>query len=383
MHLTPTQLQTYFDGEMREPDRERTTAHLHTCPDCQTALRQIETRANRVGALLSHLEPTPASSVPASRAYAQFQKLTQKEPKMSPISSTLQKLFSPKFRPALATGLIIALLALSLTVPSIRAAAIDFLGLFRVQQIEVVEFNPANLPQNFNGVDLALENQFTIEESGDPIEVADAAEATALAGFPVLLPSALTGQTRLTVQPETTASLTVDLALWQGLLDDMGRTDIRIPTELDGQTITFHADKSVTLAAGTCLLEKEAFEQVPYGQRSCTLFVQIPSPTIDAPPTLPIQEIGQAALELLGMSAEEAAEFSASIDWATTLVIPVPTGSNHREVTVQGVTGTIFFNRYDSGRVEYTLIWVKDGLVYSLTGPGSMTDALDLANSLK
>ena len=58
MHLTENQLQTYFDGEMPAPERERTAHHLQTCPDCQTALQQIESRVGRVESLLTHLDPT-------------------------------------------------------------------------------------------------------------------------------------------------------------------------------------------------------------------------------------------------------------------------------------------------------------------------------------
>jgi hypothetical protein len=380
MHLTEPQLQTYLDREMSTPEWERAAAHLQTCPDCQTTLRQIQTRATLAGAHLTVLDPTPAESIPSARAFTHLQQKLDKEPTM------IQKLFSPKFRPALATGLIVILLALGLTVPSIRAAAVDFLGLFRVQQIEVVEFNPANLPQNMEGsmqnLDQLLADELKIEESGDPLTAASAAEASKLAGFDVILPQ-LAGDTRLTVQPATTASFTVDLVLWQSLLDEIGRSDIQIPAELDGQTITFHVDRSVTFAAGACLLEEKDYEEVPYAERDCTLLVQAPSPTIDAPPTLPINEVGQAALQLLGMSAEEAASFSAKVDWTTTLLVPVPTGSRYQEVSVQGVTGTIFFSRYDSGRTQFNLIWVKDGIVYSLSGPGGLPEALDLANSLK
>ena len=298
-----------------------------------------------------------------------------------------QKLFSRKMRPALATGLIVALLFITLTIPSIRAAAIEFLGLFRIQQIQVVEFNPANLPQNMDSASQSLErvlaNELKVEEMGDPVDVADASEAASLAGFPVLLPAGFDGDTRLTVQPEATASFTVDLALWQGILDEMGRSDLKIPAELDGQTITFHANKSVTLAAGTCILDSEEYENLPRRQRTCTLLVQTPSPTIDAPPGLPINEIAQAGLQLLGMSAEEAAAFSAKIDWANTLLIPVPVGSEYQDVTVQGVSGTLFSNPYDPGRSQYALVWVKDGILYGLQGVGTAAQALDLANSLK
>ncbi|GAB4580960.1 MAG: hypothetical protein Fur0022_37050 [Anaerolineales bacterium] len=379
MHLTEPQLKTYLDGEMAEPVRAHAAAHLHTCPACQTTLHQLEARATRIGVHFASLEPTltPSSS---ARAYHHLQqKLIQKEPAM------FQKLFSPKFRPVLVTGIIVAFFAIMLTIPSFRAAAVNFLDLFRVQQIEVVEFNPANLPDslenNFRNMDEILADDLKIEESGDPIEVADATEASKLAGFDVILPQNVTGETQLTVQPATTASFTIDLALWQALLEEMGRSDIELPKDLDGQTITFYADRSVTFAVGTCALPKEEHETTPYHERHCTVLIQTPSPRVDAPPTLPLDELGQAALRFLGMSAEDAASFSEKVDWTTTLIVPVPAGSNYQDVTVQGVPGTIFFDQYQGG--SYHLMWVKDGIVYALSGLGDVTTALELANSLK
>ena len=378
MHLTDTQIQTYLDGEMPTPERERLAAHLATCPACQTTLDQHQTRAAHVGARFAHLDPTPADSVPTSRAYLHLQQKLQKEPNM------LKKLFSPKFRPVMATGLIVAFFAIVLTVPSIRAAAVDFLGLFRVQQIEVVEFNPANLPttmeDGFRNMDQILADELKVEESGDPIPAADAAEASDLAGFDVILPTDLKGE--LTVQPATTASFTIDLALWQTLLEEMGRTDIVLPAEIDGQTVTLYADRSVTFVAGNCTLPQDKYEELPFAERDCTVFLQTPSPSVDAPPTMPIDELGQAALRFLGMSAEDAASFSEKVDWTTTLIIPVPTGSDYQEVSVQGVTGTIFFSRYSEGG-SYNLMWVKDGIVYALSGAGDVATALEIANSLK
>ena len=84
------------------------------------------------------------------------------------------------------------------------------------------------------------------------------------------------------------------------------------------------------------------------------------------------------------MSPEEAADFARSVDWTTTLVIPVPRyGSEHEEVQVDGVTGTLiqqYGYKMDDG---YLLIWVKDGILYALSGPGDSTAALKIASSLK
>jgi len=84
------------------------------------------------------------------------------------------------------------------------------------------------------------------------------------------------------------------------------------------------------------------------------------------------------------MSPEEAADFSQNVDWATTLIIPVPRYySEHEEVPVDDVTGILIKHyEYKTGDM-YLLVWVKDGIIHGLTGPGEKSDALLIANSLK
>ncbi|MFQ5616223.1 MAG: DUF4367 domain-containing protein, partial [Anaerolineales bacterium] len=291
-----------------------------------------------------------------------------------------------KMRPALIAITLVLVLTASLAIPSVRAAAVNFLGLFRVQQIEVVEFNPANLPpdmeRGMTDIERVLSEDLVISDRGEPVEVSDAAEASELAGFPVVLPKGVKGEKRITYQLAVQASFEVNLELWNGLLADIGRSDIELPKALDGQTITFDLPNSVTFAAGTCALDVEEAQGILYHQRTCTMLIQMPSPTIDAPPGLPIDQVGEAFLQIFGMSPEEAARFSERVDWATTLVIPVPQGAEYADVTVNGVPGTLFERAYGENG-EYTLMWIKNGIFYALSGEGDARDALELANSLK
>ena len=67
--------------------------------------------------------------------------------------------------------------------------------------------------------------------------------------------------------------------------------------------------------------------------------------------------------------------------WTTTFIVPIPQYSaEYEEVSVDGVTGTYIQRKYGSW---YVLLWVKDGIVHSLSGPGSKAEALSIANSLK
>ncbi len=102
------------------------------------------------------------------------------------------------------------------------------------------------------------------------------------------------------------------------------------------------------------------------------------------PPGLDIVRIGEAFLQVLGMSSEEAAQFSRNLDWTTTLIIPIPRyGASYEEVSVDGVTGTLIRQSLEDHAPQYLLIWIKDGIVYALTGPGTGSNAQNIVRTLQ
>jgi hypothetical protein len=85
------------------------------------------------------------------------------------------------------------------------------------------------------------------------------------------------------------------------------------------------------------------------------------------------------------MSAAEADAFCKTVDWSSTLVIPVPQsgGSSYRTIPVDGVNGTLIeVPPHDNFIGRYALIWVKNGMVYSLGGKGTSSRALAAVESL-
>jgi hypothetical protein len=289
------------------------------------------------------------------------------------------------FRRILAPALGVLVLLLFF-VPGVRAAAVEFLGLFRVEQVQAIPFNPANLPENLEermlDFDGLLQEQFAFSESGGPEEVADAAAASALAGFDVRLPEG-DSPARLTVQPGGEAVMTIDLSLWQALLDEFAGGGPDLPASLEGKAVTVALSSSVTYLSGECAYEDAAPNRTH--QQDCTALVQMPSPTVDAPPEMPVAELGEVFLQFLGLSAEDAARLSSTIDWTTTLVVPVPTGSGYVEVDINGAEGLLFSTRYESGTTNHSLIWVEDGILYALVvnGRQSADQVLALAEGLQ
>jgi hypothetical protein len=116
---------------------------------------------------------------------------------------------------------------------------------------------------------------------------------------------------------------------------------------------------------------------------NCTILLEAPSPTVNVPADLNLQQLAEIGLQLAGMSAVQAREFCQTVDWKSTLVLPITRFvRSYATVTVDGVQGTLMTpaDRRGPGSV---LIWVKDGIIYQLAGPGGSSDAIALANSLE
>ena len=176
----------------------------------------------------------------------------------------------------------------------------------------------------------------------------------------------------------------------QDVLDQAGRSDIQIPESANGSTIAAHIGKVVRLDYGTCqpsaAPNKSADRKTaPHATSdNCMSFVQAPSPVVSLPPTLNVAGLAEAALQVAGMSAAEAHAFCETVDWSSTLVIPLPRNrSSSRTVTVDGVNGTLIeTNPHGRSPGEYALVWVKNGIIYSLAGAGTPDRALAAADSI-
>ena len=182
----------------------------------------------------------------------------------------------------------------------------------------------------------------------------------------------------------------VNYELARAVLDDIGYQDIELPEDLDGAPIEVVIQPAVLAMYGECKVEEEIksmegmdpdeSEAPPLSE--CTTLIQTTSPIISAPPGLNLGQIGEAYLQILGMSPEEAASFAANVDWTTTFVIPIPKYAEYQQVSVDGVSGTLVEYR-ERGAAWYALLWVKDGLLYVLSGPGNGEIAQGIAGSLE
>ncbi len=383
-HLSDGELRAALDSELDRPAMQ----HLESCHLCQLRMRPIQEQAKEVGRDLAFLGPQDSTQVPATASsLVNFYEIKLKQKEMS----TMKRLVGS--RTVQAFALTILALAVIVTVPATRAVADHLLNLFRIQQVTVLPVDFTGL-ETLNGnsalgkqISQLVSDSVTVSQSpGAPVAAASAADASQKTGFTVRLPST-ESYSRLTVRSAAAFNFTIDRAKAQALLDEAGRSDLVLPNDIDGQVVSVTIPASARADYGTCP-DPSTADGTQAGSPGrnypdCVILFEIPSPTVDAPASVDVAQLAQIGLEFTGMTADQAAAFTSSVDWTSTLVVPVPkNAATYQQLTVDGVTGTLIQRPADDAP-QYVLLWVKNGIVYAIGGLGADSQrAIDMANSL-
>ncbi len=387
MHLKDNTLRAYLDDELPAHERQKAKDHLDGCSKCRSRLEVMTHQSRRITVHLAALEPgLHEAPRPARQAIRQ---LRNKE-----TPSMFNNLFK---RPVWVTLALAAALAISLTFQPVRVLASNFLSLFRVQQITLLpmDMNPFNAtgnePSMAETVGQLLSSSMNVtREAADPQTAAGAAEASQVAGFGVRTWQHPLEPIEMTIESGPAFRFTVDQKQAQTLLDEAGRADLKVPAELDGVTVSADLPTGVKTTYGECRYAKssdpdEAQTHELVSSEDCFLFIQAPSPAITTEPNVDPAQIAEIGLRFLGMSEEEAASFSQSVDWASTLVIPIPRHMvSYESIQVDGVSGNLLVqaDEKDPSQRDYTVLWVRDGIIYAVIGYGDPAPGLALANDL-
>jgi hypothetical protein len=236
-----------------------------------------------------------------------------------------------------------------------------------------------------------LSSSITItREAGEPQAAQDAPQAGALAGFDVRLPTDRQDTPDLVVQSGEAFDIHIDRERAQSLIEAAGFTGLELPASIDGATVSIDIPTGITAGYGDCPALKQALSEGPdstgsVGRQyiSCIMLAEMPSPTVSTPPDLDVQQLAELGLQFTGMTAEQAHQYSQTVDWTSTLVIPIPrNGASYEKVAVDGVTGYLIQRPTDDAP-QFALIWVKDGIIYAIGGLGNNAqEALDMAESM-
>ncbi len=389
--LTDQALRALIDQEATKFEAEDAAQHLKQCPNCHARMECMSCESNEAGKVLASLAPQKIIEPP--QAFERFQARLASEADVSARRGFLRGFFSVHPLPAWGALTTTALIVVLVTFAPARSWTQRVLSMLRVEKVAVV---PLDLRFDSNSDTQALIRKVISDEvtvtlsAGKPQFVADASQATQMAGFPVRTFTDMKEVPKIGVVGEQSYIMKLDQSRLQAIVDSIGKSDLQVPGSVSGQVIAVHVPKSVFLRYGNCpdrhnRSKSEAEnENVPSAGAGCVMFAEVPSPIVSVPPELNVEQLLQIALQAGGMSPEEARAFCAKVDWKTTLVVPIPRrASSYAEEHVDGVTGNLIMGKGLRGQPpEYTLIWIKNGIIYSIHGSGGADQARALTKAL-
>lgn len=391
-------VRAWLDHELSTPEWEEISRHVTGCTICQARFERLRAEAARTQTLLGVLTAL-ADDRPADPmlGYSQFSR--QFRAFENDKIPGLAWLFSPARRPLWGVAAGALAVAILVGVSPVRTLAQRILAMLRVEKIAVVTIDPSTLVSSggpdsrpYKLIDQFVgDNVVVTMDPGQPAIVTGVGEVKQLVGYEIRTIPSLGAPERITVKGETAFQMTLDRDRLETLLEEVGRSDIQIPESANGALIAVHIPKTVVLSYGDCPLRQgypgaknlQREGRGDFAATNCIYLFQGPSPTVSVPRELNMADVAEAALQLLGMTPNEARSFCQTVDWSSTLVVPIPrnTGS-YETVAVDGVEGTLITEVLPQGN-RYSLMWIKAGVIHALTGHGSSSDALELAASLR
>jgi hypothetical protein len=330
----------------------------------------------KVARLLGVLAPGPVGRQETRRALHRFNSRleTGQGKGFNMLGLMMKKKVSRWVAGAAGVAALVGLLA----IPQVQALASEFLSIFRVEKFVLVGVSEERMEQIQAAVGEGTQfgEHETISGGEEPQEAASLDEAASLAGFSPLQADASFGDpSGIMVSSTSVVRYRPDVAAIREVFSALNLDPEIIPANIDGQPF------DITIPAGV---------MATYGKGNKVIAVsQVPSPTLSVPDGVDSQKLGEAMLQLLGMSADDAARMSQSIDWTSTLVVPVPQGLDSiREVTVRGTTALLYEGsgspdkkNKKNAQGSSTVVWQSDGYLYSVTG-NSTSQVLAFAEGL-
>lgn len=375
-------LYAYLDDELPDTLAGRARAHIASCSRCQQRLAALQEDRRWTGERLA-AGPVPPADLAAARARL-GERLGGTSASTHSRRWIMEQRDMRRWGPALAGVTLVTLLALTFSSAPARALAHQLLAVFRVERVAGLPFDPESVsPENARTLKemlRATEPEAVVDEA--PVPCASIDEASALAGFAVRLPRSLPGteEVAIEVKGRTEYRVPLERDMLAFLLEAAGMDSTSLPVDFDSGEVT------VTFEAGAHLRQGDLE------------IAEILHPAANYPEGLDARTLAEAGLRFLGLSPQDARRISSTIDWTTTLVLPVPTtAATLSEVQVAGVSG-LFLEPTEATEdpaqladdpdwseeslPRPTIVWQKDGILYALAADLSMDALVRIAESM-
>lgn len=385
-------LRAYLDTELNPTEVTEIKMHLQMCPACEARLKTLSVTAERVSAQIASLTAPPSAlefspQIALARLRAQLNAPGERIP-------FLARIFGRRRRFVWAASVAVAVLAISLMFPAGRGFAQRLLATLRVERVQPVSLDLQTLDngsdhESLEALAKVLSSNAVVTTNEKEMHADSQDAASQAAGFPVRLLSARTDAPMFDVSGSHAFHLTLERSRLQDILDEAGRPDLLLPASIDGATVSVQVPRAAAVKYGECAKTRQRPGSAPASSTTpsepCLVLLEAPSPVINVPSDLNIQQLAEIGLQMAGWDAVKAREFCQSVDWKSTLVLPIPPHvQSYETVNINGVRGTLMHlansrNEHSS----FALIWVDGGIIYGLIGQNEAISAVQLASSLQ
>jgi hypothetical protein len=288
------------------------------------------------------------------------------------------------------------IVAILLFISPVRGLAAKFFASLRIPKpqavsVDVSAFSSTNGNRTLQQmISQMISSKTNVTEDEPDASAGDKDAAAKLAGFAVTLPGLRKDLPKIMVQGGHAVDMSVDRSKLQTIFDEAGRHDLVLPSNLDGAAATLKTPRSVRAQYGNCPAPPSTISGQINGppppsadNNDCLVVTEGPASVVSSPAGLDIQQLVEIGLELSGMSPNQTQQFLKNVDWKSALSLTMPRFMRSFEtVQIDGGPG-VLVNTLGRRGPTYMLIWVRDGIAYSLTGYASASDATALANSLR
>lgn len=368
VHPAEGEWRAYLDGELPAPRHLYLERHLNSCARCQLHFKGVQRTASvaaaRLGALHAMAEVAPAPPMPADlRPQPEHRFHTKEESRMSPF----------RFTSRVAAVAAVAALASSMFIPGVRAAASDWITVFRADDARLVRINPADFKLgsqlNLSGVTAGQLAKLVQIEQVQKVDRQEGRSLEALTdwGFqaPTYLPQGYTAGNNGMSFGSGETLVRVDVDAVNEVLGLAG-SKAKLPAELKGQAIKVSSGPVTVMTYDN-------------GDKHLTV-AQMTTPTLSASGKVDVNKIIELLTSSLGTELGLPTSLQAqlrSMDLTKTLPLPVMEGKG-AEVKVKGQTGAYYTDPQGRGAI----VWVAGGQVQVVSGPLDQAELLRIAESV-
>jgi hypothetical protein len=263
-------------------------------------------------------------------------------------------------------------------VPGVRASVAQFVSLFRVINVVGVPVDSSRIDRlKAEQLDIGAligEHVQIVQDPGAPVQVASLDNAAAAAGMTLATPQWLPDNTQIiemAVMGERAVRVTADSQRLQQVMDALGINDLDVPAGLDGQVVNVRVPPVVMIRYDH-----------QNGRRS-RLF-QARTPQLTLPNSIDVRALGEIGLRILGLPPTEAKQFAQTIDWHSTMVVPVPpNATSFQQVDISGHRGVLIQHQPRNQSPTTTLVWSTPERVFALVSIQHVSEVTAMATSVR